>query len=108
MFVLCRDGAETTNCGVCGHTRSERGLTGTWVSVELQKGVAIGYVIVAIHEAWNDVKTTVYDQATTEVGIFVQYMNPFMKIKMEASEYSVGCMSPLQRHNQEKSNEKGY
>ena len=34
MFVLCRACAETTNGGVCGHTRSERCLTGTWVSVE--------------------------------------------------------------------------
>ena len=46
MFVLCRTCAETANCGVCGHTRSERCITGTWVSVELQKAVTIGYVIV--------------------------------------------------------------
>ena len=63
MFVLCRACAETTNCGVCGHTRSECCLTGTWVSVELQEAVAIGYVIVAIYEVWNYDETTVYDQA---------------------------------------------
>ena len=60
MFILCRACAETTNCGVCGHTRCERCLTGTWVSVELQKAVAIGYVIVEIYEAWNYDETTVY------------------------------------------------
>ena len=63
FFVLCR---VCTNCGVCGHTRRERCLTGTWVSVELQKVLAIGYVIVAIYEAWNYDETTVYDQATSE------------------------------------------
>ena len=49
MFVLCRTCAETTNCGVCDHTRSERSLTGTWESVELQKAEVIGSVIVEIN-----------------------------------------------------------
>ena len=66
MFVLCRTCEDTTNCGVSGHTHSERCLTGTWVSVELQKAVVIGYVIVAIHEAWNYDGTTVHDKATSE------------------------------------------
>ena len=51
MCVLCRAYAETSNRGVCGHTCSERCLTGTWVSVELQKAVFMGYAIVAINEA---------------------------------------------------------
>ena len=90
MSVLFRTCAETTNCGVCGHTRSKRGITGTWVSVELQKAVATGDVIVEIYEAWNYDKTTVYDQATSKGGIFARYMNTFMKIKMEAAGYPIG------------------
>ena len=97
MFVLCRTCAETTNCGVCGHTRSERCLTGTWVSVEIQNAVAIGYVILEIYEAWNYDETTVYDQATSEGGLFAQYMNTFKKIKMEASGYPVGCTTPQEK-----------
>ena len=97
MFVLCRACAETTNCDVCGHTRSERCLTGTWVSVELQKAVAIGYVIVEIYEAWNYDETTVYDQATSKGGLFAQYMNTFMKIKMESSGYPVGCTTAQEK-----------
>ena len=77
MFVLCRACAETSNCGVCGYTRSERCFMGTWVSVELQKAV----VIIAIYEAWNYDETTVYDQATSERGLFAQYMNTFMKLR---------------------------
>ena len=57
MFILYRACAETMTCGVCGHTCSERCLTGTWVSVELQKAVVIRYVIVAIYEACNYVRT---------------------------------------------------
>ena len=88
---------QTTNCSICGHTRSERCITGTWVSVELQKAVTIGYVIVEIFEAWNYDETTVYDQATSEGDLFAQYMNTFMKIKMEASGYPVGCTTPQEK-----------
>ena len=38
MFVLCRVCTETINCGVCGHTRSERRIAGTWVSVAESNG----------------------------------------------------------------------
>ena len=37
MFVLCRACAETINCGICGHTRSERCLTGTWALSSCRK-----------------------------------------------------------------------
>ena len=70
---------------------------GTWVSVELQKAVAIGYVIVEIYEAWNYDETTVHDQATSKGSLFTQYMNTFMKMKMEASGYTVGCTTPQEK-----------
>ena len=38
-----------------------------------------------------------YDQATSEGGLFAQYMNTFMKIKMEASGYPVGCTTPQEK-----------
>ena len=59
--------------------------------------MAIGYVIIEIYEAWNHDETTVYDQATSEGALFAQYMNTFMKIKMEASGYPVGCMTPQEK-----------
>ena len=37
---------------------------------------------------------TVYDQATSEGGVFAQYMNTFMKIMIEASGYPIGCTTP--------------
>ena len=38
-----------------------------------------------------------YDQATSEEGLFAQYMNTFMNIKMEASGYPVGCTTPQEK-----------
>ena len=39
MFVLCRMCAETEKQSICNHSVSDRSLSGTWVSVELQKSV---------------------------------------------------------------------
>ena len=40
MFVLCRKCAETENQSICNHSVGDRSLSGTWVSVELQKSSA--------------------------------------------------------------------
>ena len=81
-------------CGACADSK-KLFLTGSWVSVELQKAVAIGYVIIAIYESWKYDETTVYEQATSEGGLFARYMNTFMKIKMDASGYVKGMYNPL-------------
>ena len=41
MFILCRTCAESTNCGICGYTRSERCIMGTWVSASVNTNVII-------------------------------------------------------------------
>ena len=61
------------------------------------EAVVIGYIIVSIYKAWNYGETTVYGQAPSKGVIFAQYMNTFMKIKMEASEYPVGCTTPQEK-----------
>ena len=43
MFVVCRKYAETENQSICNHSVGDRSLSGTWVSVELQNAVQIGY-----------------------------------------------------------------
>ena len=40
MFVLCRKCTETENKSICNHSVGDRSLSGTWVSVELQKNIA--------------------------------------------------------------------
>ena len=40
MFVLCRKCAETENQSICNNSVGDRSLSGTWVSVELQKSSA--------------------------------------------------------------------
>ena len=90
LFTLCRTCAETKWGGKCNHTEKYRALTGTWVSIEVQKAVQIGNTILQLHEAWHYEHTTVYDQTTGTGGLFENYINTFIRLKMEASGYPPG------------------
>ena len=81
MFVLGRKCAETENQAICNHSVDDRSLSGTWLSVELQKGVQIGYTLLKVYEVWQYDTITKYDPSTGNGVLFSQYMNTFMKIK---------------------------
>ena len=53
MFVLCRKCAETENQSICNHSVGDRSLSCTWVSVELQKALQIGYTLLKVYEVWQ-------------------------------------------------------
>ena len=44
-----------------------------------------------MYEVWQYDTVTKYDPSTGDGGLFAQYMNTFMKIKMEASGYPSQC-----------------
>ena len=91
MFLLCRKCAKTENQSIYNHSVVDRSLSDTWVSVELQKAMHIGYIVLKVYEVWQYDTITKYDPIIGDKGLFAQYMNTFMKIKMEASEYSPQC-----------------
>ncbi|XP_015589341.1 uncharacterized protein LOC107264981 [Cephus cinctus] len=54
MFALCRSCCDELHQNLCTHENSEdRTFTVTWVSVELQKAVGMGYIITKIEEIWQ-------------------------------------------------------
>ena len=91
MFVLCIKCAEAENQSICNHSGGDRYLSGTWVYVELQNAVQIGYTLLKVYEEWQYNTVTKYDPITCAGGLFAQYMNTLMKIKMEASGYPSHC-----------------
>ena len=59
-FPLCRSSVEEEianplleRSNMCGHTREQRMLKGTWCTPELLKAVEKGYEILKIHEVWH-------------------------------------------------------
>ncbi|KAG8238191.1 hypothetical protein J437_LFUL014067 [Ladona fulva] len=96
MFPLCRSCAAAEFQEFCGHSDDERSITGTWVSDEVKVAVREGYRVLKVHEVWQ-YRTTVYDPATGEGGLFTNYINCFLKMKQEASGFPAWCKTEEDR-----------
>jgi hypothetical protein len=80
MFPLCGTCAtELNQTDACHHGDDERALTGTWVTLEVQKAVEKGYLIIQMHEVWHYPKRS--------KSLFKGYVKTFLKRKQEASGY---------------------
>ena len=75
----------------CLHSDGERALMGTWVTVELQKALDKGYRLEKIYEVWHFDEVAVYDPDSKEGGLFAAYVNAFLKLKQEASDWPSWC-----------------
>jgi hypothetical protein len=63
---------------------AERALVGTWVVDEVRVAVDKGYRLIGLYEMY-EYEVTQYDPATGKGGLCVQYINTFLKLKVEAS-----------------------
>jgi hypothetical protein len=95
LFCLCRSCVLQQNTSdVCGHVSDEeRALTGTWVIDEMLLAVQKGYKILEIFEVY-EYTVTQYDPQTGHGGLFVEYINTFLKLKAEASGYPDWVRTP--------------
>lgn len=73
----------------CSHTDDQRQLTGTWCTPELERAVAKGYVLQVIHEVWHF--------SNTRVGLFRDYVDTWLKLKVEASGWPRADMSEAEK-----------
>jgi hypothetical protein len=83
MFVLCGTCAKDNCQKICRHKPAERSLKGVWTTPELHRALDRGYVVEEVYEVWhwkNQVK-----------GLFADYVNQFLKEKIEASGWPRGC-----------------
>ncbi|XP_044591938.1 uncharacterized protein LOC123270042 [Cotesia glomerata] len=98
FFPLCKSCCDNLVQEECYHEcESERELYGTWVSCELRKAVEKGYIIQEIDEIWSydTVQYTPGDE--NNKGLFVEYINTFLKIKQEASGWPSHCVDSKSR-----------
>ena len=86
LFPLCRTCGQTKQTDTCDHTPEERALIGTWVSVELEKALELGYEIQRLYQVWHFKES--------KVGLFKEYVQMFLKLKQEASGYPEECDTP--------------
>jgi hypothetical protein len=86
VFPLCfKCAADKSN--KCNHSESERVIEGTWCSMEIEKALEKGYKIKEILEVWHWDKFEQYNRNTKSGGLFTDYINKALKLKLEASGY---------------------
>lgn len=92
-FPLCRTCADEELITSCTHNDAQRSLTGTWCTPELYAALRKGYTIDTIYEVYHWDQTTQYDSVSKEGGLFVEYINTFLKLKQQASDWPKWCTS---------------
>ena len=95
LFCLCRTCATERNLDAeCSHTSvADRALTGVWVLDEVRLAVEKGYEVINVYKVYQ-YEVTRYDPATGKSGLYVEYVNAFLKLKAEASGYPSWVRSP--------------
>ncbi len=97
MFPLCKMCAQQGAQTKCTHSDQDRAITGTWVSLEVEKAVEMGYTILERYVAWHFPQTTQYNPATRQGGLWAQYIDLWLKIKQEADGYPSWCQTEEDR-----------
>jgi len=82
LFPLCYKCAVDQNQR-CDHSKNERQLIGTWTTDEVNKALEKGYIITKIYEVWH------FEEKSTD--LFKDYVNNFIKIKLESSKHNYSC-----------------
>ena len=87
MFPLCCKCAAEKNQRSCSHTDIEREFVGTWCTPELVEAESKGCTIIKIHELYHWNKTSKYNKSTGDRGLFADYVDTFLKLKQESSDW---------------------
>ncbi|CAB4020259.1 Hypothetical predicted protein [Paramuricea clavata] len=73
----------------CTHSERERAIQGNLVHTELEKALEKSYHILQMHEVWHFPETS--DEQ------FKDYVDTFLKIKQESSDYPKNCTTEEQK-----------
>ena len=96
LFCLCKSCAiEQNSENECGHeTVAGRAFTGTWVINEVRMDVQKGYEVTEIFEVYK-YNVIQYDRQTGHGGLFVEYIDLFLKLKTKAGGYPAWVGTPM-------------
>ena len=93
-FLLCRTCADLEQQTPCTCSDEKRAITGTYCTPELSKAIDKGYKILKVYEVYHWNETTQYDPNTQEGGLFSKYINSFLKLKQQASDWPEWVKTP--------------
>ena len=97
LFPLCDACARLQLAECPDHSDQERAIHGAWITPELERALQRGYRIVAWDEVHHYPRSTQFQPENPEgesnAGLFAEYINEQLKIKLEASGWPDGVES---------------
>ena len=93
MFALCGTCLKEKRQDYCPHAEDDRVIRGTWVTIEVQKAIEMGYEVRDIEVVWHWEERALYDKDTRTGGLFTNYIDQFLRLKQEASGYPSWCVT---------------
>ncbi|KAK5645174.1 hypothetical protein RI129_006475 [Pyrocoelia pectoralis] len=96
MFPLCMKCVEDLAESECSHNPEERTICGTWCSDEIVKALDKGYKLIDVQEMWV-YETTRYEKTINYGGLFSEFINHFVRIKQQASDWPASCCTREQK-----------
>lgn len=97
MFPLCVKCAKMKSQVDCNHSDTERAFIGTWTTPELNKALEKSYKILKVFEVWNFPTFCTYDKKTKKDGLFSEFMDKWLKLKVEASGYPSNVITETEK-----------
>jgi hypothetical protein len=97
LFHLCSKCALVHSKTACTCTDVERSWTACYGTPEIVYAQTHGYKVLEIYEIYHWNKTSKYSKDGSEVGLFSQFVNGFLRVKQEASGYPTDVVSASQK-----------
>ena len=83
FFPLCVLCVENSVNDYCNHTNEDRVMVGTYTTPEISLAISKGYTLKKIYEVWHWDTTVVHDKKNNQNGLFNEYIDKFLKTKIE-------------------------
>lgn len=99
LFTLCRVCGEMQETSTCMHNEEERAITGTYVTLEVERAIKAGYKVLKTIEIWHFEEYCEYDPITQSGGLFTAYLNDAIKRKQEASGFPDDCKTEQEKND---------
>lgn len=95
VFPLCYKCAQLQSLDECNHSVNERCIVGTWTTMEIKKSLEKNYQIIEIYEIWHFPELV--PQNLNENGLFTEFINSYIKLKVEASGWPRNDMTETEK-----------
>jgi len=96
VFALCTTCAKKRTIN-CNHNEKERAINGTWCTLEVKKAIEKGYKMLDIFEIWHWNKSEQYDKIMKSGGLFTEYINNALILKLHASGFPPNVNSEIEK-----------